>query len=214
MAPKRTRASRRPPPSDLLVLAAVDRAHRHRFHEDYGDVTLSDIADHLAKSSERYAAHLLRPIVHRLTDDHGWLRQSRHRGQDRWALTDAGAKRLSRALIDGVGDELPESPQHRQWRQAREHAAARIEALQNELGEALADVNAMLDAEAPAPAADWLAQAETLRRRAVAVGVARYCLYERPEPDDAHADRDEFIEPSGSPVGWRHPRGWDPSHGD
>lgn len=211
---KRARVPRWHPPSDLLVLAAVDRAHRHRFNEDYGDATLKEIAQHLGTTWGPHTSRRLRPIVRRLTDDLGWLRQTRHRGHDGWALTDAGGERLARALLDGVGDELPESPQHRQWREAREHAAARIDALKNELGEALAEVDKMLDAEVPAPAAEWLAQAGTLRQLAAAVGVARYCLYERPEPDDAHADRDQFIEPSGSPVSWRHPRSWDPGGRD
>jgi hypothetical protein len=214
MHPKRIRAQRWRPPSDLLVLAAVDRAHRHRFHEGYRDATLSGIARHLGMTWGPHASRRLRPIVRRLTDELGWLRQSRHRGQDRWALTDTGAQRLARALLEGVGDELPESPQHRQWRAAREHALVRIEALKSELGEVLAKVNAMLDSEAPAPATDWVACANALRELTVAVGIASYCLYERPEPDDAHADRDDGIQPSGSPVSWRYPQGWDPGYGD
>jgi hypothetical protein len=214
MQAKRIRAQRWQPPSDPLVLAAVDRAHRHRFHEEYGDATLPEIAHHLGMDWGPHASRRLRPIVRRLTDNLGWLRQSRHRGQDGWALTDAGAGRLARALLDDIADELPESPQHRQWRAARDHAAARIEGLEGELGELLAKVNAMLDTDERASAADWLACAKALRDLTVAVGVASYCLYERPEPDDARADRDEGIEPTGSPVSWRYPRSWDPGHGD
>jgi hypothetical protein len=141
---------------------------------------------------------------------HGRLRHSRRRSQDYWALTDKGREQLAHALIAGIGAELPEAPQHREWRAAREHAAARVEALRGELGELLARVNAMLDADVPPPATDWLAWAKPLKDLTVAVALAGYCLYERPEPDDARADRDESIEPSGSPVSWRNFRIWDP----
>jgi hypothetical protein len=72
----------------------------------------------------------------------------------------------------------------------------------------------MLEAPDPAAAADWLSCAEPLRDLTEAIGVATYCLHERPEPDDATADRDERIEPHGSRYSWRHPRTWDPGHGE
>ena len=214
MQDQRIRGQRWQPPSDELVLAAVDRAYRHRPTLDYGDPPASAVADHLGITWNAHASRRLRPILARLSDERGWLRRSRVRGRDRWALTEAGSRRLAQAAVDGVVDELPESPQHRQWRTAREHAAVRLAELQDELSELLARVNAMLEAPEPAAAADWLSCVQPLRDLTEAIGVATYCLHERPEPHDPTADRDERIEPHGSRSSWRHPRAWDPGHGE
>ena len=158
MQDKRIRRSRWRPPTDLLVLAAVDRAQRHRQFPEHGDPTLSEIAAHLGMAWGPHASRRLHPLVDRLTHELGWLERSRRVSQDRWGVTDAGAERLARASVDGVLEELPESPQHREWREARAQAAARIERLQSELGELLAKVGRLLDADDPVPASEWLAR--------------------------------------------------------
>jgi len=214
MQPQRIRGSRWRSPSDALVLAAVDRAQRHRPTPHSGDPTLSAIAAHLGMTWGPVASRRPRPIIDRLTSELGWLRRSRRAGQDRWALSDAGAERLARAGAEGVFEELPESPQHREWRAAHAHAAARIEELRGELGELLAKVNGLLDASEPVPSADWLACVEPLRDLTEAAGVASFCLYELAEPDDAAGGRHQGIVPRGSRYGWRHPRMWDPGHGE
>jgi hypothetical protein len=204
---KRIRSESWRPPSDALVLAAVERARRHDPRAD-DDVTLRAIAEHLGMAWGPHASRRLRPILERLDGELGWLTRSRRRGGDHWSLTGAGAERLS--LVEGVADALPESPQHRRWRAARDHAAARIDDLRGELGALIATVDALLGADTPPPAADWLACAQPLEDLTVAVALASYCLYERREPDDARADLDDRIEPSGSPVSWRNHRIWDP----
>lgn len=214
MQDQRIRGRRWQPPSDELVLDAADRAYRHRPRLDIGNPPLSEVARHLGVTWDAHASRRLRPIVARLSDERGWLRRSRVRGQDRWGLTEAGSRRLAQAALDGIVDELPESPQHRAWRAARDHAAARLGELQDELSEVLARVNVMLEAPEPVTAAEWLACVQPLRDLTEAIGVATYCLRERPEPDDATADRDDQIEPHGSRYSWRHPRSWDPGHGE
>ena len=213
MQAKRIHASQWQPPDDALVLAAVDRADRHRSRRDLG-VLLQDVAAHLDMQWGPHTSRRLRPIIDRLTDELGQLEHSRHQRRDYWQLTDAGTKALSRALLAGVGDELPESPQHRQWRAAREHASARIEGLKNELGERLAALNALLDAPDPPPATELLAFAEPVKELIEAVAIAHYCLYERAEPDDARADERDPRQPLGEFAKWRHPRMWDPGHDD
>jgi hypothetical protein len=131
-----------------------------------------------------------------------------------WALTKTGSVRLSRAVIEGIAEALPESPQHREWRRLRERAAARIEALRAELGELLAEVNAMIDAEQQPSAAAWLKSAKRLNDTTVAIWRRELCLYEHPEPDDARADHHELIDSSGNLVSWASPRLWDPGHDD
>lgn len=213
MQAKRIRASQWQPPSDALVLAAVDRAHRHRFRDDL-QVRLADVAAHLGMSWGPHTSRRLRPIVDRLTDERGWLKRSRRQRRDGWRLTDAGAEALSRALLDGAAEELPESPQHREWRTAREHARARIDGLKNELGERLAALNALLDAEHPPPATELLAFAEPVKELIEAVAIAHYCLYERAEPDDACNDSRDPREPVYDFAKWRRPSMWDRGHDD
>ena len=214
MHDQRIRGQQWQPPSDELVLAAVDRAYRHRPTLDYGDPPASAIADHLGIAWNAHASRRLRPILARLSDERGWLCRSPVRGRDRWALTEAGSRRLAQAIADGTIDELPESPQHRRWRAAREHASVRLAELQDELSELLARVNTLLEASEPAAAADWLSCAEPLRDLTEAIGVATYCVHDRPEPDDARADRDERTEPRGSRYSWRDPQWWDPGYGE
>jgi hypothetical protein len=144
MQVERIREQRRRPPSDALVLAAADRARRHRDGSERG-ATLAAIADHIGMTWGPHASRRLRPIVDRLASELGWLQHSRWQSRDYWALTSTGSERLSRAMVEGIAEELPESPQHREWRRLREHAAARIETLRAELGELLAEANAMID---------------------------------------------------------------------
>lgn len=206
MHAQRNRAPRWRPPSDDLVLAATDRAYRH----DYGErasVALMAIADHLAMEWNPITSRRLRPIVDRLTQ-RGLLERARHHGRDGWTPTEAGSRQLVGALARGVGDDLPESPQHRQWRIAREHAAARLEGLCSELGELLAEVGAMLSAEL-ASSTEWLTRAKALHDLAGGIGVAVYCLHERPEPSDDKPDHDDTPLPLGAPVSWRHYWLWD-----
>lgn len=211
MQDERIRVPRWRPPSDELVLAAVDRAQRHRPTPDSGEPTLSAIAAHLGMTWGPVASRRLRPLVERLTHERGWLQHSHRTGQERWALSDAGADRLARAA--GVLDELPESPRHREWRAARAHAEARIEELRGELGELLAKVNGLLDASDPVPSEEWLAYAEPMRALIEAVGMATFCVHELAEPDDNASDHHDRA-PRGSRYTWRHPRMWDPGHGE
>jgi hypothetical protein len=213
MQAKRIRGSRWQPPSDGLLLASVDRAHRHRFSQESAGPMLSDIAAHLGIPWGSVASRRLRPLVDRLTDELGWLDRARQARRDRWTLSDAGARRLAQAEADGILEDLPESPQHLEWRLAREHAAARIDALRHDLREHLAGVASLLDADSPAAAADWLDSAKPLCEIIQAVAVASYCLHERPEPDDATADRDTSLEPI-TLRRWRHPGMWDPGHAE
>jgi hypothetical protein len=210
MQDQRIRGTRWRPPSDPLVLAAVDRAQRHRQNPRSGDPTLSEIAAHLGMTWGSHASRRLRPIIDRLTGELGWLERSRRVSQERWGLTEAGAEGLARAGGEGVLEELPESPQHRAWREARAHASARIDGLQNELGEQLAAVGRLLDADEAVPASEWLAAGDELPGLIGAVAIATYCLHERPEPDDATAAP---AAPHGL-QSWSHPRVWVPGYGD
>jgi hypothetical protein len=209
----RERQQRWRAPSDELVLAAVDRAHRHTYVPE-NDASTAEIATHLGIAWGPVTARRLRPILARLAGERGWLSHSHKHRRDCWKLTSKGACALAGAVAAGVREQLPESPQHRQWRAARDHAAARIQVLQSELGELAGKLTDLLDRDSPPPACELVALARPLRDLTVAVAMAHYCLYERVEPDDARAERDEPIGPAGSPWSWRYPRLWDPGHGD
>src|SRR5215207_2265476 len=96
MQAKRIRAARWQPPSDELVLAAVDRAERHSVAAVPG-ATIVEIAGHLGMARGPVAGRRLRPILARLVAERGWLEHRRMLGGDDWMLTAVGQA----ALVDG-----------------------------------------------------------------------------------------------------------------
>ncbi len=181
-------------PPDELVLAAVERAGRHQAH-DTSAVPMWAILDHLAVPRRSAAARHVRSrlgILHAA----GWLEPSRRHGVPTWALTSSGARRLRRARRAGGVPPLPESPQHRAWRNARTAAAHEIERFRASLRERLEHAALLLDAEQPPHSDAWLELAEELQRACRRLASASHCLYEWAEPDDERADVDEHVEPA------------------
>jgi hypothetical protein len=127
------------PVADDEVIAAVDRAARHRAPEGRGDrgVPVWVIVDHLGFVRSGWATRQLRPQLDGLVAG-GMLETSRRHGRTCWTLTSAARKRLAAWQRAGKVPELPESPQHRTWRMARTYAAENIDRLR-------AEVNADLD---------------------------------------------------------------------
>jgi hypothetical protein len=89
---------------------------------------------------------------------------------------------------------LPESPQHRKWRHFREAAAEQIEQYRRECQALLSEASALLDAGSRARSDSWLCLADRLPDAARSIGAALYCLSEWPEPDDARADVDDYVD--------------------
>jgi hypothetical protein len=110
--------------SDGLVLAAVERAERHRERERKG-VMMSDIAEHLGFVHGSWTTRRLRPQLDALIAD-GSLARSRRHGVVVWELTAVGRGGLERTRRADEVEELPEAPQHRAWRHARATAGERI----------------------------------------------------------------------------------------
>jgi hypothetical protein len=167
--------------SELLMLAAIDRAERH---SQKAGVAWSPIVDHLGFARSAATTRRLRPLVERLTDAGAVTRSTRH-GSPIWGLTRSGRRRLARRRAEPL--ELPESPQHRQWRQARCKAEREIEALRRQVRANLAEANVLLDRESGG-SQRWFALAQRLGEQCVALGSATYCLHEWAEPDDACSD--------------------------
>jgi hypothetical protein len=176
------------PVSDELILAAVERAQRHRERWQEG-VWMPHVAAHLGFVHSSWTTRRLRPQLDALLAD-GALSCARRGGFVLWGLTSAGRRRLVGARRAGEVGELPESPQHREWRKARAAAAERSDGFRDELREILAEADALLDAEATNSDA-WFGLRERLARVSWWLGSATYCLREWPEPDDAKADVDD-----------------------
>ena len=89
---------------------------------------------------------------------------------DRGLLNHAGGGRLARATLLQAGCDLVpagaarladiESPDHRQWRQARELAAANHDQIRSAITRELAELARLLDADTPS--AVWLAASKRI----------------------------------------------------
>ena len=181
-------------PCDELILAAVDRAARHRAR-DTSAVPLWAILDHLALTRRSAGARQVRSRLHALHAA-GWLDSARRHSIATWELTRAGQGRLQSVQHAGELPELPESPQHRAWRNARTTAEQEIERLRTGLREQLYEAALLLDADPSPRSDDWFELADALQRGARRVASASHCLYEWTEPDDASADLDDGRDPT------------------
>jgi hypothetical protein len=113
-----------------------------------------------------------------------------HHEQDE-VLTPVLAERLESGRDAGEVDDLPESPQHRAWRHARVKAAVRIEGFRQDLNDAVAEANRLLDQFRPVLAREWFEVSERLGL--ASWRLATSCLTEWPEPGDAYPDMDENL---------------------
>jgi hypothetical protein len=108
-----------------------------------------------------------------------------------WGLTDSGRKRLTAIRRAGTLERLPESPQHRVWREARTEAAERIGNFREQLRDTLNRATRMLDARDETESDTWRDLGEQLMYGCRRLASATYCLREWAEPDDANADTAE-----------------------
>jgi ribosome-binding protein aMBF1 (putative translation factor) len=183
--------------TDALTLTAVDRAVRHRPPGRRRAVPTWVVYEHLGVSSRSRAARLLRARLAAL-DGRALSRGKRH-GVVTWELTSAGKRRLSRLRAKGELPGLPESPQHRAWREARALAEQRIEGFCRGLLEDVQRAHDLLGSpHTPGhpPSDVWFELGERLHQGSKRLASATYCLHEWPEPDDAHADIDDHTDPS------------------
>jgi hypothetical protein len=194
--PKQDRVPHTPPeepPSPEAVLAAIERAARHRARET-GEVPVWAITEHLDISRRSRSARRLRAHLEAL-ESAGSLERSRRHGVAMWTLTAAGRRRLRTARTAGRVPELPEAPQHRAWRNARTAAAQEIERFGQSFGEQLDAAAGLLEAASPARSDALFEAGERIQRAAWRLASATHCLHEWSEPDDARADIDDHVEP-------------------
>jgi transcriptional regulator with XRE-family HTH domain len=171
------------PVADALMLAAIDRAERH---EQTAGVSWRVIVEHLGFARSGATTRKLRPGLDALVAS-GAIRRDRRYGGAVWGLTPAGRRQLSGARRTGSSLQLPESPQHRAWREERSTAVAEIEELRGQVRGSLQHASALL-ASLPGSAAEWFALAQRLGDQCALLANAIYRLHEWAEPDDARAD--------------------------
>ncbi|HSZ13094.1 MAG TPA: helix-turn-helix transcriptional regulator [Solirubrobacteraceae bacterium] len=189
--------------SEMLVLAAVERAQRHSGSGAEG-VPVWEVLGHLDIKRRTKRARRVRGLLGEL-EESGSLKCSRRRSVSVWTLTGRGRRRLSRARRAGRLPVLGESPQHRRWREARGLAERRIEGFRGELLDLVEHAEELLAIPAPAsPAPDgqgaalgvcsdvWFEVGERLQRACGRLGSASYCLWEWREPEDSRADIDDL----------------------
>jgi len=185
---KRDELRRFEPVSDAVVLAAAERAERH--HRGPADgVTLGEVIEHLGFARVGWTTRSLRPQIEAFLAT-GALAPFRRFGRDFLKLTPTGRRRLAQARR-GREVVLPESPQHREWRHARQQATERVAAMRQLLRETLDEADRLLSNEQTDSDA-WYALAPRLHTTCRQLGSVTHCLREWPEPHDAHADHDTF----------------------
>jgi transcriptional regulator with XRE-family HTH domain len=181
---------------DVLVLAAVERAARHRARDHEG-VPVWAIREHLHIPGRSPGARRLRVRLSVL-ESGGLLGRERLRGVVLWSLTEAAQQRLGARQIAGSVPVLPESPQHIAWREARAVAQERMGEFDEALGQAALKTFVLLDAGRAGQRVgsdEWFAMAERLQRACRRLGSAIHCLYGWAEPSDEQADIDDRCEP-------------------
>ncbi len=176
---------------ELAALAAVRRAAIHAPSSAEG-ATAAAIGDHLGLPARGSAARRLRATLVALERD-GAVRRLRAHGRDLWQLAPPGARALAAAARSGRLPALPESPQHRAWREAREAGRRELPRLRALLRSELAAAERMLaalDGPAPEPSDAWLALGPGLHSACRRLGSAWHCLHEWPEPEEDRSQRD------------------------
>jgi hypothetical protein len=175
---------------DDLVLAAVERAERHR---ERRGAPMFSIKEHLAAPKRSGRARRVNALVLTLAEA-GLLEHFRAHSMDFWTLTDSARRRLRRAK--GIAEALPEAPQHERWRAARTLAERELEGYRERLRAVLAETSALLDAASEGATASegWFKLGRRLDRHVRRVGSATHCLHEWAEPTDDVADMEGHRE--------------------
>jgi hypothetical protein len=172
--------------ADTTLLAAVERAERHQTRPDTG-VPIWTILDHLDIRKRTAAARHIRTRLAELQTTDQLLHGKRN-GIETWTLTAAGHEQLTASRDAGELAELPESPQHRTWRNARTTATQEITRFRDELTDELEAALALLH---DAHDSDSLyALAEHLNHNIKRLASATHCAHEWQEPNDTTTDID------------------------
>jgi hypothetical protein len=151
-------------------------------------VTLGEVIEHLGFARVGWTTRSLRPQIDAFLAT-GALVPFRRFRINFVKMTPTGRRRLAQARR-GQEVVLPESPQHREWRHARQQATERVGAMRQLLRETLDEAGLLSNEQTDSDA--WYALAPRLHTTCRQLGYVTHCLREWPEPHDAHADHDAF----------------------
>lgn len=182
-------------PTDDVLLAATRRAVLHD-PRGRGHVPIWVLLEHLDVPRRSARASAVRERLTKL-EQRGWIERRSAHGVPMWALSRAGTRRLGRAERSGAPLALPESPQHRAWRQARALASQEIDRFAAELQRACDDAATLQQSERREPVRSdaWLELGARMARDCRLLASARHCLSEWPEPREAGPDVDTLSAP-------------------
>ena len=183
--------------TDVLTLAAVDRAVRHERSGTPRAAPTWAMYEHAGVSSRSRAGRCVRAQLDALDGSALIARQASRR---RDVGTDGGRQAPSVASYARKVScpSLAESPQHRAWREARAVAEQRIEGFWTALLDDVQRAHDLLDGpRVPGhpPSDVWFELGERLQQESRRLASATYCLSEWREPDDARADVDHHSDP-------------------
>lgn len=173
--------------TDDLILAALDRAECHR---GYQGAPRWAILEHLSITPQSKKGREVKTRLPKLVQA-GLIKPGRKYGTEQWILTPKGRKHLSQ--IPEAAASLPESPQHRKWRDARDAAEQEIEGFYLRLRDRVDAAADLLSMPMPPGASsdEWFEIGELLHRACRRLGSATYCLHEWAEPPEDQADPDD-----------------------
>ena len=180
------------PVPDELILAAIERAARHGAEE----VWIAVVGEHLGFAHTPHNTRRLRIRLEELRVKERCLERHDRYGREYWSLTATGESWLKALRHEGRLGELPESPQHREWRHAREAARRRGGDFRGLATDTVEEAQTALTSYVSPDAATWLRLSERLAAALWLLGSATYCLEEWAEPDDARADIDDDPGPA------------------
>lgn len=169
-----------------LVLAAMQRA---QLHSGEGRFLKREVIEHLGLRRTATTTRRLRAPFKALREE-GLIVEVGAQGASHWRLTGVGERRLAAMRRAGEVGELPDSPQHRRWRNARQLAGRRIEEIKGEAVDLLKEAERLVTEPDAGSAVIGELRAHlwwSLERLALAT----YCLREWPEPDEACRDPDQ-----------------------
>jgi len=187
--------------SDALILAALERAELHHSREETGAFYPAIVA-HLGLRMGPGTGRRLRPRIREM-EAGGLLKTSKRLGMVLYTATPRADKLLAKARRTGELVALPESPQHRVWRESRAAAGEQIGGFREGLTTLLGEAASLLTGEAP-DSEEWFVLGERLQRACSRLGSATHCMLEWAEPDEAKADVDDHRR-----RGRRNVRLWD-----
>lgn len=172
--------------TDGLILAALERAE---YQTGSSEVWLRVFVEHLGLEPTAPTSRRLRPDLGYLCHA-GLLRHGEAKGREHWSLTAEGREELARSRAADVVRDLPESPQHRVWREARIRAQAELPGFRQIVGAALEEARELSAGYGHGSSAECFELAERLRSALWLLGSATHCMAEWQEPKDHIADVD------------------------